>query len=183
MTGGAAVFLDFFGHIAGGGKTRVVGIDESSKSWCLDGKLGECCVVEVFAIDRPLTFAFLNEPEPRDVFEESHAAGVSEFVAEACFKSGIVGDCLRGFEAHDRPCARGQPEIVITGEWYASDGGCCVVARRSDDWDVGLADKICNFFADRAEHGAGFDDIAENLARQTKSINHGPCPIIFMRVK
>ena len=108
---------------------------------------------------------------------------MSEFVAEACFKSGIAGDCLRCFEAHDRPCTRGQPEIVITGEWDASNGGCGIVARGSDDWDVGFADKISDFLADRAEHGAGFDDIAENLARQTESIDHGPCPIIGMRVK
>jgi hypothetical protein len=40
LTGGAAVFLDFLWHVARRREARMIRIDESRESWCLNREFG-----------------------------------------------------------------------------------------------------------------------------------------------
>ena len=128
LSGFFAPVADFFRHVAGAREDFVIGVDESREWFRRFGHAGHGGIVDRFAIEVPLAFAFLDEPESCDVFEETHALIHAKFVAETALEGLGCGDRGVDFHAHDRPCAGGEPKFLPIAHRDAGDCGCGVVA-------------------------------------------------------
>ena len=120
------------------------------------------------AIEIPLAFALLDQPEAGDVFKETDGSGDAEFVAETETERFRGGDRLADLDPHDGPCSGREPKRFVTGNRDPGDSRCGVVRRCDDEGNVAAPDGGFHFRAEVPEDRSRCDDLAENFPWQTE---------------
>ncbi len=83
LAGPGAVGAEAFGHVAGGGEDRVVGVDDAAQARDVAGRFDQVLDVEVGPVPAPGAHGLLEEPQAGDVAQEADRAVGAALVGEA----------------------------------------------------------------------------------------------------
>src|SRR3954447_23356968 len=97
------------------------------------GHRGQLLVGVIIPFERPCALTLLEDPQPRDILQQTNCAAEADLIRKIQFEGPRVDDRLGNLDAHQRPCSRADVAPVVTFSGYRGYGGCGVMPGGCED--------------------------------------------------
>ena len=132
----------------------------------------------------PEAHALLQDPKARDILEQADRAAVADLIGEVEFSRLFGQNGSRGFHSQQRPGAGAQVSPArLVGRRDSRNRGTRVVRASGDDLDRSESGLGLEFRSERADHGAGGDDLREDRLWKSEAREERACPVHLRGIK
>ena len=139
LTCAAAVCPHLFGHVAGGCKGCIVGVDKAAQRLaflCPSFHLGKAVFV---ALPSPLTAGFLNQPKSHNIFQETDGTHGTALVCKVQFFGLRIDQGIFQLGSHQGPGTAADVNKVLFLCGNCNNCACGIVRRHGNDLGIGLS--------------------------------------------